>query len=407
MKLSGTGARPPEKTEQDRIAETVLRLTAFSLWHNGQPPDADEAVFEEMKRQAVVVLPLDFLGEIQMPDSLRGVWRNVAVQKVSFFYRCLDFQSRLPLTVPYAVLKGTSAARYYPRPEYRIMGDIDLMTRREDMNQACRDLMAAGWREVTGEQMEASGRHRAFVFSGITVEMHERFAYQRDPEAAEWLDDQITAAIGPDHTLPDLLNGLTLLEHLNHHMESGIGLRQILDWMMFAHRCLDGRGWQEFRPLAERLGLVTLAKVCTRMCEIELGFPEHEWCADTDTELCRQLTDYVLECGNFGSKRERQSMIGEQFLSNARSLRGALVFLQRRGMMNWGMARRHPVLRPFAWAYQAVRYLRKGLSRNRAFGWLQDEYVLSRTRASLYEALGVTREGEIRTLYRDGTYRKG
>ena len=96
-----------------------------------------------------------------------------------------------------------------------------------------------------------------------------------------------------------------ILEHISQHLENGLGLRQIIDWMMFVHKCLPDENWPEFQVLASNIGMETLAIVMTRMCELHLGLPERMWCKSADNELCGQLMDYILACGNFGEKKQK------------------------------------------------------------------------------------------------------
>ena len=75
-------------------------------------------------------------------------WKSFIVEQLIFITQCNYIQSVLPITVPYVILKGTSVAQYYPYPDYRMMGDIDIMTRREDLETACEQLMEAGYASV-------------------------------------------------------------------------------------------------------------------------------------------------------------------------------------------------------------------------------------------------------------------
>ena len=52
--------------------------------------------------------------------------------------------------------------------------------------------------------------------------------------------------------LPRLANGLVLLAHMRSHIRVGLGLRQMIDWMMYVERELDDAFWaSEFQAAAK------------------------------------------------------------------------------------------------------------------------------------------------------------
>lgn len=366
----------------------MLDLIKLSLWGVGKCK-ADQAVFEEMKLQAIAALPAAVLSKVSMPDELRDEWRKYIMQQISHFFRIKHEQTNLPITVPYVILKGTSAAQYYPHPEYRAMGDIDLMTRREDYEDACSMLLEAGYVEAVPDQKNK--RDRGFIKNGILVEMHAYFALLNNVEQAEYMDNLIVKHINDTHILPDLVNGLVILEHISQHLEEGLGLRQIIDWMMFVHKCLPDENWHEFHDMAQKIGLDKLALITTRMCELYLGLPERQWCKDADLELCSDLLYYILKSGNFGKKQKRDTIVTINVLYYIKRPLDALKRLQERGLIEWKAAKKYKILRPLAWIYQARRYLYKCFNRNKAVKKLRNDYIAAKRQETLFEVLGIIR----------------
>lgn len=391
-----------EINEQEKLFNLIKR----SLWNTETVCTVDWPVFEEMKKQALAVLPAGILSQLYMPDDLRQAWKMYVYQQISYNVNYRRFQAELPVAVPYVILKGTSTAKYYPHPEYRAMGDIDIMPRREDFQAVCSMLLQNGFQGKGNEEVRSLEKHCQFFKDGIEVEVHAYFAHQNDAEKAKRLDDLILDHINPSHELPDFVNGIVLLEHINHHMEDGLGLRQIIDWMMFANRCLPDAEWQRFQPLLQKLGLEKLAVGVTRMCELYLGLPERKWCAGVDPRVCEQLMEYVLVNGNFGKKKELGSRSSARFLSSTRTLKGAILYLQGRGIVNWKAAQKYRVLRPFAWIYQAGKYLVRGLNRQNPIGKLKKELEDGKSRNDMLDALGVTREEKGIVAYKNGKYVK-
>lgn len=386
--------------------DILFQVMRASLWGTLPPVEMiTENVFQELQNHALVALPAPILSTLQMSDELRKSWETAIYQQISYQAKSRYAQRNLRLDVPYVILKGTSATQYYPHPECRILGDIDVMTRHEDYETACKELLQSGYTENTSKAEEDFGRHRGFYKNSIEVEVHSFFALRNDPVQAEYLDKLIIENINPSHVLPDLINGLVLLAHIDQHMESGLGLRHIIDWMMFVDKCLPDEKWREFRPMAQNIGLEKLAVITTRLCEIYLGLSIHNWCKNADPELCKKLMDYVMASGNFGTKRLEDGP-GTNLLTYARTPESVFRLLQERGLVNWKAAKRYMFLRPFAWIYQVVRYFRSGFGREEAIGKLKAEFGEANDRVELFDALGVKQTSKGLAVYKDGRYIK-
>ena len=380
--------------------ERMIETIKLALWGKGSAI-VDRDTFVEMKQQAIASLPAPYLLSLHISKDLYEEWKNFIIDQLMFATKCNYIQSVLPITVPYVVLKGASAAMYYPYPEYRMLGDIDIMTRREDLETACRQLSENGYSIINSLNREIS-----LVNNGIIVELHRRFATLNDPTRAKRLDDLIIENINSSHVLPDPINGLVILEHISQHMEGGLGLRQIIDWMMFVDKCLPDDKWPEFKILADEIGLEQLAIVTTRMCEIYLGLPHREWCNGAAESLCKQLMDYVMLCGNFGNKKTSDSDISKNAFAYASTPKAAFRLLQKQGFSNWEAAQKFMILRPFAWVYQAFRYVRKGLKRENPVSKIKAEYKEAMKRKKMFDALGVATVAKGPIVFKDGKYVK-
>ena len=86
------------------------------------------------------------------------------------------------------------------------------------------------------------------------IELHRYFSTCTNKQQAHFLDQAIYDAIPRAEwtdvagfsvpVLPPLENGLVLLAHVNQHLGSGLGLRQILDWQMFVDAHLTDELWE-------------------------------------------------------------------------------------------------------------------------------------------------------------------
>ena len=357
-----------------------------------------EEVYEEMKLHALLMLPAHILSSLQMNDELRNVWEKDIILRFSYYCKYINIESNLPVVVPYVILKGTAAAQYYPYPQYRSMGDIDIMPSRGYMDTACNELLANGFEEITTQNDWERGRHRTFIKQGVPVEVHSFFASMNDPEKVRIFDDMLFDNINPSHILPDLINGMVLIEHVNQHMEEGIGLRQIIDWMMFVDKCLDEEKWSEFQKMLQKTGLEKLALTVTRMCEIYFDLPEHMWCRGVNKKICADLMDYVLASGTFGMKFDEDEQIAlarvSQFTHPIRMIKE----LNKRGSSHLEPTKKS-VQNPLLSILRGVRSVNKPLH-------FIKHYRKAASINRMFDSLGVRRASKGLVYYENGKYIK-
>ena len=188
--------------------------------------------------------------------------------------------------------------------------------------------------------------------------------------------------------LPRLSNGMVLLAHMREHLQSGMGLRQAIDWMMYVNKELNDDFWNaEFRQAAEMVGLEELAITTTRMGQLYFGLDNNlSWCKSADERLCGTLLENLLLCGNFGNKLNS----GKQVETVATAFRkmGVFRYLQKAGEHNWKAYKKYRWLRPFCWFYQIFRYIRQGVRAKRGKDIFQD-LDQSKERYEMLKKLGV------------------
>ena len=333
-------------------------------------PDIDWfAVLKEADIQTVTPLAASALPET-VTEEERRPWKNAQYGALSFYVRYLLAQDELcslfsENDIPMAILKGAAAAVYYPQPALRMMGDIDFIVPKESFQKAHSLLLENGF-EMMGEY---DGRHEEWKKNGIEFELHSRFSHAVDVE--EYITQgmqSIEHGSLDGHAfpmLPKLSNGMVLLDHMRGHLSNGLGLRQVIDWMLYVERELDDAFWESsFREAARAKKLDTLAITATRICQQYLGLTESvHWCAGADEQLCDLLMENLLRTGNFGRKNGEGNNVEK--VSAAIRRMGFFKNLQNAGEHNWKLLRKYPWLRPVAWLYQIGRYTRQILKAKR------------------------------------------
>ena len=388
----------------NQTQQTVFALLRASLW--GQPfspaPDTDwEEVRKELRAQTVDGLCTDIL--IQADPANRPLYLKNVARRISFWYTIVEEQQTLCRLlqengIPCAVLKGTAAGIYYPQPTYRTMGDIDLIVQPQNYERANEILREYGCEPPKMEDP----RNTTWKHNGMIIELHHRFSAYKPPEISQRLDQYIHDGIPRAESvalenfsfpiLPKAENGLVLLDHISFHLASGLGLRQIVDWMLYADKYLDDAWWQEvFQPMIHDLGLETLAVTVTRMCQIYLGLREDiTWCRDASPDLCEKLMSHVIEQGNFGYKADSNQRKTVTVLNAARNdIPFFFRWLQKRGLETWPACQEHTWLRPLAWTYQAQHLVRQGLRRDNPLQTLRRDAQKQKDQDEFLTELGI------------------
>ncbi len=117
------------------------------------------------------------------------------------------------------------------------------------------------------------------------------------------------------------------------------------------------------------------------------------WCQSAETDLCNNLMEYIIEQGNFGRKRSKGSNVVMNTLA-IKNLRELFCILQHRGKENWKACQKYTFLKPFAWIYQIVRYIHKGMEREKPLKQLREEYAQTAARDELLNNLQVARRSK-------------
>lgn len=257
-------------------------------------------------------------GEMERADSYKGLpkillltWIGEAQQiqaqnqKVNNELLALN-QLLSDNKIRFAVVKGQIAASFYPCPDLRMSGDIDLYCPDNMIDMACLQIERQ-W----GVNLEQSDSlyHYHFEHGEITFELHFRLFYfyqkKRDAYWSNLLNDSIGYCIKIDGvsvpTLNPTVNVLFVFLHLYHHLiEVGVGLRQFCDLAVMLKEGVDK---PLLRQHLELLGMVKAFKACEFVLCEKLGLPEAYLpysISSTDRKYGERMLSVVLYRGNMG-----------------------------------------------------------------------------------------------------------
>jgi len=394
----------------DGTQETICKLLSLALFENEESFQTEvdwDLVLKEMKIQTVEGLVQHKLSSIPASGEVIKKWQDACYRIIRNNIVIRVQQTKLSTlfeeaSFSYLVLKGAAAAVYYPDPVLRVMGDIDIYVSPNSFDKA-KDLMVSnGYMQLTTERDH--DRHMSFSKDQISFELHKSFATINGEREKEFVNDLLNTCCNRENIVivedeygsfcvaPTKVNGIVLLEHIAQHMLSGLGLRQIVDWMMFVNSSLHDEEWPAFSELAENAGLVKLAKTVTKMCCSYFGLKGNfTWCQDADAELSDEVLRYLFESGNFGRKNKNVSRIAS-VNNKFNNSKNKFKTLQLNGERNWKLYKKHHWLRPFAWVYQTKRYVFKSLSDPHMISNYSNGLQEAKRRKRMLDDLGVYRE---------------
>lgn len=368
-------------------------------------PEQWQEIYEELQIQSVHILPASILDSLQLPEEEKKRFKQATIFNLQSFYTVLKEQDAMlkyldSQSIPSVILKGAAAAVNYPHPEYRCMGDIDVLVPVERFEDAY-NVLAENYKPLS--EINDFHRHTSFVTeSGVEIELHKFFSESGNTKQDKLLDEMFYSAISNRvytdidgcrfPVLPPLENGIVLLTHIRQHLDSGLGLRQIIDWMYYVEKYLDDAMWEQFAPVADRVGVKKLAVISTAMCIKYLGLSSGiHWCDNAvSNPLCDDLMDFVLEHGNFGRKSGSTNTKTVSVIRLLRNPVRGLKIAQQTGLITWSAYKKHRWLKPFAWIYQIIRWIGHGIKNGNIVGLIRNG-KRERVETTLLERLGVTR----------------
>lgn len=305
------------------VKEKALELLRSALWKTQCSVSLTYSDWEEMidvfSRQALDGLLLDAVvlqpKEMQPSAAVKMpmIARQLQVEKVNrkMNDELLAFTEELDRrNIPYALLKGQGVASYYPNPQHRVSGDIDLYVPKEHYMEVNRGMLAFG-----GIRGEENRHHVDYTTRGVVWELHHCIYYfqkdGRNLRFMHYVDEAMKlpatyAVIGEGRVrvLPPMMNVLMLLAHiLDHFYCQGVGLRQLCDYALMldsAHKDIDRK--QLMKALGE-LSLTKAYRVFGQLCVQYLGLsPDKLMLQPTkaDKRLAQRVMEDCLRGGNFG-----------------------------------------------------------------------------------------------------------
>ena len=262
-------------------------------------------------------LPNDLMPEAEELDPFLGDMmgteqRNHQINSfIPFLFKALK-------DIPVVLIKGQAVALDYPEPNRRQPGDIDLLLMPSDYDRAKEILIPKA--SAVGEEKRAI-YHQGLFYRSIEVEVHGSIQTLMSPsldrKLAAFQEEMFKAGdfssvelSGTPVPVPNAgFNAIYILVHfLHHYWSSGVGLRQLLDWMLFVSTHKRDIDPYLLEQRLEDLGLKRIWQTFAGfVCEY-LGCPPEKLPLWTDryAKSYPHIWKFLYKSGNFGKNNPRK-----------------------------------------------------------------------------------------------------
>lgn len=333
------------RTIDPTVQEVFLSMLRSALWASPAQVPSGFSGWAEVaglaRSQSVLGLVGEQIMSCDIPQSLKAKVRTYVMRTVMSHGKLNAVIAQVVSSlneegVASVLLKGQGLSRYYPQPEFRQCGDIDLYVKEADYARS-RDILQQSASETDPPKALRVGKHYHALYGDVEVEVH-RFTevypsrkyntiYQKASDAGM---SQGTVPMSFDGvqviTPADDFNAFFIFSHLFHHfLTSGIGLRQFCDWMMFMHSRKEHINTGNLGKLLSDMDMMGPWQAFGCVLVDRLGFPSDElpfYDSSKGTKVDAILSR-VLSEGNFGKERAVFTKRGKSyFLNKLRSFFG-------------------------------------------------------------------------------------
>ena len=174
-----------------------------------------------------------------------------ALHHLAAFYREQDIRMM--------VLKGYGLSLLYPHPAHRPCGDIDIWLYGEQ--ERADKLLRQRYQIAIDEEKH---HHTVFTFEGVMVENHYDFLNVHAHRSNRLIEAELHRLAQADapataeavvYPSPDF-NALFLIRHAAAHFAAAeIGLRHVIDWMVFVQRETARIDWPKLERMARAMNM--------------------------------------------------------------------------------------------------------------------------------------------------------
>lgn len=290
---------------------------------------AEEQALTGVLLEAIEKLPKEQLPPRDIRRQWLGMQSKIISKNTVMNARAAELTSLLAEAgYGSCVLKGQGTALYYPHPEHRASGDIDIWV--EGRRKELLEFLAPNYK------FGVQNWHHTPVefFSDVEVEVHHHPTWLcnpiRDKRLRRYFSEQWPAQSahstgqGFNTPTPEFAYIYCLLHIFRHLLDEGVGLRQIMD-LYFIGLAMPDNSKRDVQRRIREFGLDKIAAGMMYVLREVFGLPESKFIYAADEKCGRFILDEIMQAGNFGKFDVRNSSLK----GGSRALRGLKKFFGR------------------------------------------------------------------------------
>lgn len=287
-----------------------------------------EAVFRMADNHSVLSLLYERLNSFEnIPPHLKKQYSVCAKKNVLQQYHLLFLSKYLVeifrnAGIEIVVLKGVAAGSFYPTPELRKSGDIDLLLLNPVQESAMKELMLEHDFWVKEEQLAL--HHVTFeTGSGIEIEVHTLLAEPFDNKGINQYLESILRERKCEVEVREILGvrlpvlgkayfAYELLLHmLQHFLRSGFGLKLLCDWVVFWREETTDAEKETYLRLVEESGIKSFSDIVTKTCISYFGLEEDlvSWMKCSEELPIKDFLREIMEAEEFGKSHVNRMVV--------------------------------------------------------------------------------------------------
>jgi len=261
-------------TERDLVFN-ILRnvLNGDSPYLGAKPTDAGTwwSLFRLMQQNHVAAMTADAVATLDLPREVKIPWLAERDKAERWHHYQKKVQQEIvdllkQHGIETLVLKGTHTAQYYPVPEMREFGDLDLYF--YDKHDEADKVVQS---ELGVEVSNDAHHHSKYNYRGVTVESHYDFVNVHYPPSNRRYESLLKELVDKTSTLPTF-EVLFLLRHMAGHFASArITLRDLVDWTLICKALHDKVDWRFVEKTIEDYGMTEFVSALNTIIEHRLG----------------------------------------------------------------------------------------------------------------------------------------
>jgi hypothetical protein len=285
----------------------------------GSDPDW-RLIYREAVAHQVHTLIYPVIKNEIIEKNLIGTWKRTTLMtglRMAEEHEWLDRVIKVlkDSAIQTVALKGIVLNSFYPHPELRVMGDVDLLIHDTDMEKACESLKGLGY---TPEK-DRCGKHVVLQHAvHLTIELHRElveyeFLTNRTQFNADvWENlNEVKLLKETVWVLSPEMQVLHLCVHMAAHIiYGGFGLRQLCDLIVFSEKKYHQIDWELVSGRSRLYGVEkfvsAIFSVCFRLFDMRI--PEAlRGGTCPETNYIDKLISDIFRGGVFGLKDEQRA----------------------------------------------------------------------------------------------------